>query len=172
MGFRQAVVAIGRGMNKPRSGDGARRWGLRGCHTRAAFHGSFAVRLASRPWRGGWSKVQSCTWRRTTAPLLGRFFSCSPHFRAAGADRRAERCQPSCCGLRPPKRCAASPPRPCRNDPVAIAGRVCDHAQGLDFRCIIFPFLGQLLRSYDLQGNNGNMGTSYIKQAESLAYGG
>ena len=86
-----------------------------------------------------------------------------------GADGRAQRGQPSCWGFRPLIRRAASRPRRCQPDPGAVAGRVCDHAQGPDFRRIIFPFNGLLSGSYVLQGNNGNMGTSYIKPAESLA---
>ena len=46
-------------MNQPRSGDGARRLGVEGCHTRAAFHGpshcGWGVALEVQ---GGWSKVQ------------------------------------------------------------------------------------------------------------------
>lgn len=123
---------------------------------------------------GGRSKVQSRTWRRTTAPLIGRFFLASPHFRTAGrriADRRAERGQPDGWGFRPAKRCAASPPRPRQPDPGAIANRVCHHAERADFRRIFFPFSGRLSGSDDLQGNNGNMGTSYVRQAESRASG-
>jgi hypothetical protein len=86
-----------------------------------------------------------------------------------GRKRRAERGQPGGLGLRPPKRCAASPPRPCQPDPGAIAKRVFHHAQTADFRRIIFPFSGRLSGSDDLQGNNGNMGTSYVRQAESRA---
>lgn len=123
---------------------------------------------------GGWLKVQSCTWRRTAVPLIGRFFLASPNFRTAGergAVRRAERGQPGGWGFCPPKRCAASPPRPCQPDPGAIANRVCHHAQRADFRRIIFPFSGRLSGSDDLQGNIGNMGTSYVRQAESRASG-
>lgn len=86
-----------------------------------------------------------------------------------GGDRRAERGQPCGWGFRPPKRCAASPPRPCQPDPGAIAGRVNHHAQRADFRRIIFPFSERLSGSYVLKGNNGNMGTSYVKPAESCA---
>ncbi len=103
------------------------------------------------------------------------FFLASLHFRTAGrriANRRAERGQPGGWGLRPAKCCAASPPRPCQHDPSAIANRICHHAQRADFRRIIFPFFGRFLGGDDLQGNNGNMGTSYLKQAESLALGG
>ena len=89
-----------------------------------------------------------------------------------GADRRADRGQPGGWGFRPPKRCAASPPRPCQPDPGTLAGRVFDHAPGPDFQRIIFPFSGRLSGSHDLQGNNGNMGTSHIRQAESCASGG
>lgn len=123
---------------------------------------------------GGWSKVQSRTGRRTAAPLIGRFFSCFSAFpdgwpedrRQAGRKRRAGWLGPS-----PGKRCAASPPRPCQPDPGAIANRVCHHAQRADFRRIIFPFSGRLSGSDDLQGNNGNEGTSYVQQAEGRACG-
>lgn len=123
---------------------------------------------------GGWSKVQSCTWRRTTVPPIGRFFLAAPQFRTACqmiADRQAERGRLGGWGFRLPKRSAALPPRPCRPDPSAIAGRVCHHAQRADFRRIIFPFSGRLSGSVDLQGNNGNVGTSYVRRAESRASG-
>lgn len=123
---------------------------------------------------GGGQKSRAAPARRTTAPLIDRFFSCSPHFRTAGrriADRRAERGQPGGWSFRPAKRCAASPPRPCQPDPGAIANRVGNHAQRADFRRINFPFSGRLSASDDLQGNNGNMGTSSIRQAESRAFG-
>lgn len=75
-------------------------------------------------------------------------------------------------GLRPFNRRAALQQRPFLPDPGAISDRVCYHMQGQAVGQIIFPFLGRLSGSYDLQGNNGNMGTYYVKQAESLAFEG
>jgi len=121
---------------------------------------------------GGGQKVQSCTWCWTTSPLIGRFFplasiSGRPARRLAG--ERAERGQPIGWGLRPPKRCAIAAPRPRQTDPGAIAGRVCCHAPGPHFGRNTFAFSGRLSGSYALLGNNGNMGTSYVRQAERRA---
>ena len=93
---------------------------------------------------------------------LGRDCGCS----------RAGTGQPIRRGLRPPNRRVALLPQPRQLVLGVIAGRVCDHAQGPDCRRIIFPFSGLLSGSNVLQGNNGNLGTYHIRQAESLAFGG
>lgn len=52
-----------------------------GSHTRAAFHGGFAMRPASRMGTdGGWSKVQSGTWGRTASVPIRRFYFRPMHF--------------------------------------------------------------------------------------------
>lgn len=133
------------------------------------------------PWRpgglhpGGGSK--SSAWPPPAPhpyPLAGFFFRLRI-FERRGDDRgrrRAERGQPGGSGLRPSKRCAASLPRPRQPDPGVIAGLVCHNAQRADFGRIIFPFSGRLSGRYVWEGNNGNMGTSYVRQAESRASGG
>jgi hypothetical protein len=51
---------------------------------------------------------------------------------------------------------------------LPVAGFAIMHG-GADLQRNIFLFSGQLSESYVLKGNNGNMGTSYVKQAESCA---
>ena len=160
-------------MNQPRSGDGARRLGVEGCHTRAAFHGpshcGWGVALEVQ---GGWSKVQRQDLVPDHCPSHRRVFFLFPAFSRGGADRWAEWGHRPSWGFRPPKRCATSLRLPCQPDPGAIARRVCDHGQRVDFRRINFSFSERHSGSDDLQGNNGNMGTSYVKQAESRDSGG
>ena len=146
-----------------------------GSHTRAAFHGCFAKRLSSRArhGQGGGQKSRAAPGTGPLSLPSAEFFlviGISERLGSDGADRRAETCPPICWGFRPCKRRAAWLPRTCQPDPGAIAGRVCEHAQRPDFRRIIFPFLGRLSGSCVLQGNNGNLGTYHIRQAESLAY--
>ena len=115
------------------------------------------------PWprrarTGGWVKVQSLTCCGTTLPIIDGFFIGEVVCERLGSDgghRQAERGQRSCWGIRPPKGRAASRPRPCQPDPGAIAGRVCDHAPGPDFRRINFPFNGLHSGSYVYKGTMG-----------------
>lgn len=139
---------------------------------------SMAVAAGQPPWPGHTGGVgkspERCPWPAPHPFPSAGFFPASLLLRTAGwmiADRRPDRGQPSGWGFRPVKCCAASPPRPFPPDPGAIANRDGHHAQRADFRRIIFPFSGRLSGSDDLQGNNGNMGTSSVRQAESRASG-
>lgn len=124
---------------------------------------------------GGWSKVQSCTGRSTTSPPIGRFFPCSPYFRTAGRRRRGQAGRE-----KPAGRLELSPAQTLRGlISTALPARF-GRYRGPGLRSCTeglippdyLPFSGRLPGSYDLQGNNGNMGTSYVKQAENRASGG
>lgn len=137
----------------------------------------FAMRLARRAGhRRG--VVKSLRPRPGVGPLplsSTDFFLGSRVFERLGAEAghgRAGRGQPIYRGFRPIKCRATVSLRPCRANSGAIAGRVCDDRKGPDWPWIIFAFLGPHSGSYVPQGNNGNMGTSTIKQAESLAFEG
>lgn len=124
---------------------------------------------------GGWSKVQSRTWRMTACPPIRRFFSCFSAFpdvgaMIAGTDGRGEVSRPAGVLAKP----NAATPRfqgPCQPVPSTHCHRAYGHAPGPDFRRIIFPFSARLSGMYVWKGNNGNMGTSYFRQAENRASG-
>ena len=143
-------------MNQPRSGDGARRLGVEGCHTRAAFHGpshcGWGVALEVQ---GGWSKVRRQDLVHDHCPSHRRVFFLFPAFSRGGADRWAEWGQLPSWGFRPPKRCATSLRLPCQPDPGAIACRVCDHGPGLIFGGLISHFPNGIREAMIYKGTMG-----------------
>lgn len=150
-----------------------------GSHTRAAFHGvspfGQPAAMAARSRRRGGGQISGAT------PWLGPHrLPSTEFFRGVGISgrvgddrgrRRAGRGQPPGWGLRQAKRRVASFPRPCQPVPGTSGHPVFHHAPRPDFRRIIFPFSGRLSGRYVWKGNNGNMGTSYVRQAESRASG-
>jgi hypothetical protein len=121
---------------------------------------------------GGWSKVQSATWLQTADTPIGRFYFRQCNFRTVRqrlqvlASRERPAVPP---GLPPAKRLVAWSPRPSQLAPGTFVGRTCDHAPWPRFRPNIFRIYGRLSGRCVLLGNNGNMGTSHTRQAESRA---
>ena len=179
MGCRPKAVAFGQGMNAP-LGESCAAAGVTGRPHARGIPWRYSHAAGQPSWpapgqTGGGQKSRATPGVKPPPLSFAGFFSAERFSGRLGSDGghgQAERGHPSCWGIRPPKGRAASRPRPCQPDPGAIAGRVCDLVPGPDFRRIIFPFNGRLSGSYVLQGNNGNMGTSSIKQAESLAVEG
>lgn len=124
---------------------------------------------------GGGESPEPWTPPAPRPPPSGEFFLALRISRGRPKDRdqcRAQGRQPSGWGL-----CQAR----CGGDRLAWAWkrqrrqggwRVCDLAKGPPCRPIIFPLWPLLSGTNELQGNNGNMGTSISKQAECLALAG